>query len=65
MWKCFKTVIVKVFHSDNLEKGSKVIIVQVFQIIVKVFHSDPKKGSKVIKVEVSKQSLSKCFTVTT
>ena len=31
MWKCFKTVIVKVFHSDNLKKGSKVINVEKFQ----------------------------------
>ena len=41
MWKCFKTVIVEVFHSDNLKKEKQ---------------SD-QCGS------VSKQSLSKCFTV--
>ena len=31
MWKCFKTIIVKVFQSDNLKKGSKVMKVKVFQ----------------------------------
>ena len=55
MWNCFKTVIVKVFHSDNLEKGSKVIMWKCF--IVKVFHSDNlKMGRKVINVEMFQNS---------
>ena len=40
MWKCFEIVIVKVFYSDNVKKGSKVIIVEMFENIVKCFHCD-------------------------
>ena len=46
MWKCFKTVIVKVFQSDNLKTGSNVIIVEVFQNshCQSVSQWQPKKG---------------------
>ena len=52
LWKCFKTVIVKVFHSDNLEKGGKVIIVEVFQNshCQSVSQWQREKGSKEINV---------------
>ena len=53
MWKCFEPVIVKVFHNDNLKKGSKVITVEMFQKshCQSVSQWQPVKGSKVIIVE--------------
>ena len=58
MWKCFKTVIVKVFHSDKLKKSSKVIHVEVFQNshCQSVQSDNLKKGSKEMIVEVFQNS---------
>ena len=55
MWKCFKTVIVKVFQSHNLNKGSKVIIVEVFQ------NSHCQSVSQWQPKKVAKWSKWKCF----
>ena len=47
MWKCFKTVIVKVFHSDNLKRVAKWSMWKCFKtFIVKVFQSDNLKKEK-------------------
>ena len=51
----------KCFIVTAWKKGSKVIHVEVFEVA----SNNLKKGSKVIIVDVSKQSLSKCFKVIT
>ena len=51
------------FHSDNLKKSSKMIIVEVFQNShsESVSQWQPKKGSKVINMEVFQKVIVKVF----